>query len=408
MTEFVEQFHHMLTTYCWARGVRLACVTQRHAERLSRLFDLNHDKAHSECRQLRIAGAAIPNSSGVSFYRINVNSRISYIREAPEHFVKLTSFALPTLSVLSPLLSAAQPFIENLPPEATAQPLALLKGISQGAGHSISSWLHSTTAPKSRLQPPKKYSPPAPPSLTGAATRTLASLAATRDATTAKNTSSKVQVSTKELRTTTITAAQGSERASAGADTEEPVALRPIGHLATTGGVSASVSDVAQWAGTLAGTWHKLKGRSDVNAYGRALELMGIKGLQKTTAMLIDGMETHHTEEDFEVFYLTIVPYFKVRESYKFDSEVKQGRRDLRRGQQTAIARQKDHVVEVDVRWGPPHAGGAHEKYWLDADGLLHVESTVTVDDKRETTLQVGCTQYFGAFLFMLHDMWYD
>jgi hypothetical protein len=128
-----------------------------------------------------------------------------------------------------------------------------------------------------------------------------------------------------------------------------------------------------------------------VAAYGRALELMGIGGLQKTTAMLIDGMETHHTEAIFEVFYLTIVPYFKVRESYKFDVEVKQGRRDLRKGEQTAIARQRGPVVEVDVTWGPSNPGAAHEKYWLDTEGLLHVESTVTVGSKHEMTLQVSC-----------------
>ena len=139
--------------------------------------------------------------------------------------------------------------------------------------------------------------------------------------------------------------------------------------------------------------WKKIPELSDVAGYGRCLDLMGVGGIQKSTALMIDGMEVQHTQDKFAVFYLTIVPYFKVTEGYEFDKEVKLGRRDLRSGHQTASARQSSERVIIDLQWGSPHAGSGHEEYWLNSDGQLCAESSVTVNGQTSTTLQVYARQ---------------
>ena len=43
--------------------------------------------------------------------------------------------------------------------------------------------------------------------------------------------------------------------------------------------------------GAMSGSWQKVKQRSDIEGYRRALTLMGVKGLKKRTALRIDGIE---------------------------------------------------------------------------------------------------------------------
>ena len=62
-----------------------------------------------------------------------------------------------------------------------------------------------------------------------------------------------------------------------------------------------------------AGVWVKDTSRSDQAAYGRALDLMQLNGLQKTTALrLIEGVEIQQDASNFSVNFLTVVPFFKV------------------------------------------------------------------------------------------------
>lgn len=62
-----------------------------------------------------------------------------------------------------------------------------------------------------------------------------------------------------------------------------------------------------------AGVWIKDTNRSDLAAYGRALDLMQLNGLQKTTALrLIEGVEIQQDASKFSVNFLTVVPFFKV------------------------------------------------------------------------------------------------
>lgn len=68
---------------------------------------------------------------------------------------------------------------------------------------------------------------------------------------------------------------------------------------------------------SFAGVWVKDTSRSDQAAYGRALDLMQLNGLQKTTALrLIEGVEIQQDASNFSVNFLTVVPFFKVRHTH--------------------------------------------------------------------------------------------
>lgn len=60
--------------------------------------------------------------------------------------------------------------------------------------------------------------------------------------------------------------------------------------------------------------WIKDTDASDLASYGRALDLMGLGSLQKTTALrLIEGLEIQRQGSEVTVRFLTVVPFFNVR-----------------------------------------------------------------------------------------------
>ena len=62
-----------------------------------------------------------------------------------------------------------------------------------------------------------------------------------------------------------------------------------------------------------AGVWIKDTEASDLASYERALDMMGLNGLQKTTALrLIEGLEIKRQGSKITVQFLTVVPFFKV------------------------------------------------------------------------------------------------
>ncbi|XP_075265799.1 uncharacterized protein LOC142358241 [Convolutriloba macropyga] len=135
----------------------------------------------------------------------------------------------------------------------------------------------------------------------------------------------------------------------------------------------------------MAGKWTKDAARSDLRSYDEALEMMGIKGIQKTTARLIDGIELSITDSDFTMRFLTIVPNFKVTEPYKFGREAEMSRRDLRGGWQRGTATLlPGGGVELDVVVGPRDSWGVKEVFFCGANDRdeLTIESTVTQGDR--------------------------
>jgi hypothetical protein len=116
----------------------------------------------------------------------------------------------------------------------------------------------------------------------------------------------------------------------------------------------------------LAGVWARDEARSDGAAYDKMLDVLGLTGLQRLTARLIDGIELAEGPgpDKFTVKFLTIVPFFKVTETYPVrtsGSEVAPARlprRDLRPGAQTAVAEARaDGRLRVEFEWGEPLAG---------------------------------------------------
>jgi len=86
--------------------------------------------------------------------------------------------------------------------------------------------------------------------------------------------------------------------------------------------------------------------------------VLGLSGLQKVTARLIEGLEVQQSRENFTVSFVTVVPFFKVTEDVPLDAGSTQlGRRDLRFGRQTMAARSVSGGVLVEMSWGPPMAG---------------------------------------------------
>jgi hypothetical protein len=87
--------------------------------------------------------------------------------------------------------------------------------------------------------------------------------------------------------------------------------------------------------------------------------VLGLSGLQKVTARLIDGIDIQHSSTQFTVSFVTVVPFFRVTEDVPLDGgSVQLGRRDLRFGRQSNAARSVPGGVLVEMSWGAPLAGG--------------------------------------------------
>lgn len=402
-----------------------------------------HTHPRHACRHLQLHGTVVPNSTGVSFFRLNPAGRIAYVRESPEHFAKLADLAIPSLAVLSPLVELAQPLLRRPGDTAAAplysshatpghnpsysdsgaprshfstsqhkrapavfpDPMAIMAHAGEVASQHLSSFTQGAAQPESQADTapaPASYAPPPPrqtPADDGPAQVPVAQLRAQmRAAATAsspRNPFAAAAAAAPQAAAATpmrpLTANPGDPSSSVAV--MEPAAAAPSAAAAAAAPPSA-VADGAREFDALSGVWQKDRALSDIEAYGRCLDLMAVGGLQKSTALGIEGMEVKASAEAgvFEVFYLTPVPFYKVKEAFRLDGETTNGRRDLRSGPQRGAARREGGRAIVDVSWGQPHSGTGHEEYWLDDEGRLCAQSTVTVGGQSSTTLQVlGC-----------------
>ncbi|GLC39340.1 hypothetical protein PLESTB_000895500 [Pleodorina starrii] len=211
-----------------------------------------------------------------------------------------------------------------------------------------------------------------------------------------------------------IAAGVTATRSEAVAAAPEQLQSRPQAHQAAEALVGAPVMDEGAVAAasvpvvpavpmsSLAGIWEKDLEASDVAGYEKALDLWQISGVQKATARLIEGLELALRDgaggrggaAAFDVHFLTIIPYFKVTESYPLaGGRAKMRRRDQRSGDAQAHAEALPNGVMCRAAWGAPFAGELLESYTLpDPAGqpdLMHVSSTIRVGGKEATTVQV-------------------
>jgi len=142
----------------------------------------------------------------------------------------------------------------------------------------------------------------------------------------------------------------------------------------------------------LTGVWEKDSASSNAQSYEAMLDLLGLSGLQRVTARLIEGLDIRHTADGLAVNFVTVVPFFRVTEATKFDAPVSLMRRDLRPGKQTARAQPVEGGVAVRFEWPEPLAGSLVEVYTLARGGggnEMSVASTLSIGGKTVNTVQV-------------------
>lgn len=131
--------------------------------------------------------------------------------------------------------------------------------------------------------------------------------------------------------------------------------------------------------------------QSDMVSYERALGLLGLGGLQRMTAMkLIEGLELRKEGDRIVLHFLTVVPFFKVTESYTLNGESSFGRRDLRPGRQAARAfLAADGTLCLQSKWQEPNTGSLQERFIVKGDGVLEVVASLKVRSGEEVTRMV-------------------
>lgn len=142
---------------------------------------------------------------------------------------------------------------------------------------------------------------------------------------------------------------------------------------------------------SIAGSWRKDKNASDMEGYGRQLDLLGIGGMKKRAAtILMDGIDIEQDSEGFRTTFVTKVRFFRPVEAFSYSRPKQMSRRDQRSGSQTAVVSSTaDGGLEVDVTWSEPMQGGFKETYELKSPNELHIKSVTTVGDQSASTRQI-------------------
>jgi hypothetical protein len=167
--------------------------------------------------------------------------------------------------------------------------------------------------------------------------------------------------------------------------------LDKLGKQLISGGRSNMVAETQVPRLRLEGRWNKDKSASDMQGYGKSLDLMGIHGIKKRTAMvMMDGVEIIQDDSAITTKFVTKVPQWRPTEVYSFKGPSLMSRRDQKKGQQTAVVgTTPDGELEVTVTWDEPNPGCFREVYRVPQDGVLHIESFTTINGQTESTLQV-------------------
>lgn len=134
--------------------------------------------------------------------------------------------------------------------------------------------------------------------------------------------------------------------------------------------------------------------------YAKLLSLLKVSSLASYTATkLIEGVSVTIDEKKTraEVQYLTVVPFFDVKETFVLDgmTRTKNKRRDLEKGLSTCTAtllndspdpaQGESYVLKLRMTWDEPNKGGLLEEMHVSREGELVVTSTVQVRDGSAT-----------------------
>lgn len=88
--------------------------------------------------------------------------------------------------------------------------------------------------------------------------------------------------------------------------------------------------------------------------------------------------------------FLTRIPFYKVSEEFREGQETRMKRRDLRPGQQRAIAEciEQDEM-RVNIAWDGDMPGRVHETFQLNERGQMIVRGTMIIGDRELVVTQV-------------------
>ena len=148
------------------------------------------------------------------------------------------------------------------------------------------------------------------------------------------------------------------------------------------------------------GTYRRNDAKSELENYTRMLSLLRLNALASyTAAKLIEGVTITINEgrTTAEVEYLSVVPFFDVKETYVLDgmTRTKNSRRDMEAGMSTCTATLvndiedgstgESYVLRIRMSWEEPNRGGLVEEMHVATTGELVVMSTVQVRDGTAT-----------------------
>jgi hypothetical protein len=159
--------------------------------------------------------------------------------------------------------------------------------------------------------------------------------------------------------------------------------------VAATGGRSSTLIEEHR----IEGVFIRDDKLSDMGSYEKMTKLMNLGALQTMTAVrLIEGMELLWEQDLLELSFLTVVPFFQVKEKYKIGQMLPNQRRDLRPGVQlgqavmdATLSSDGRTVLQLSSSWGEPYSGSIIETFdALDEKGILEVESMLCIRGKEE------------------------
>ncbi|PNH01639.1 hypothetical protein TSOC_012459 [Tetrabaena socialis] len=351
------------------------------------------DDGKAGVMHMEVNGSEVPCSRGLSFFRVSLQEppQITYVRQSPEHFIKLTNMVLSATASATPLIDTLGPmampsFWANLARGASSmlasvppvEPLELLMSLAAaGAANTV----------------------PAVPGLqrggfTGAHTPMPSGAMHAMPAVspTHSHHSHAPHISPRAARSPGAIAVAGAVVSAATAATMAPPRAATVVCSAAVLEAPPATITVRERADGLI----TAPERPRISSEDEPVEEPGISGVQRATAKLIEGLELAHTQAgrqpSFNVHFLTIVPMFKVTEAYPLGGgQSKMRRRDQRGGDAKATAELIEGGVKCRSVWDAPFAGSMEESYTTPEGqpDVMHVRSTLRVGERSATTLQV-------------------
>lgn len=137
-------------------------------------------------------------------------------------------------------------------------------------------------------------------------------------------------------------------------------------------------------ASKLHGMWRKDLNSSDISSFSQAMDAMKLSNMQKKAALaLMDRLHLAVDEDQTATLrFITKIPFFNIVETYKLGRETRMQRRDLRGGQQRAIAHEiSENRMHVEIVWDGECGGRVKERFLLnESTGRLEVEGTMEMN----------------------------